>query len=211
MRTVIRTSQIDVTNDLAALGVSYDVLREAILVGEYARNECTLNDPPNGPGFIAWDKTLRRLKELLIPEGWTRRDYTVIRPDNRMAIAVAIGDEATGDENRTPKTKYPKGAATEVAVMINRQQLELFDQILNRTIIEGGAQSDALQTWMLVRNRVDDTIFCELSLPARLGEDGRVEDWGFRIILQPITLEPNPVSGQSDEGQPIEVTVNRRS
>lgn len=210
MKTVIRAGQIDVTNDLATLGVPYETLKEAILAGEYARNECTLNDPPNGPGFIAWDKTLRRLKERLVSEGWTRNDYTVLRPDGRMVIAVATGDEATGDPDRTPKTKYPKGAATEIAVRRNREQLELFDQGLNRKIIDS-PRPDEMQTWMLVRHRIDDTIFSELSLPFRLGDDGRVEDWGFRIILEPIALEPNPVPDQNEGGQTIEVKVNRRS
>ena len=63
---------------------------------------------------------------------------------------------------------------------------------------------------MLVRRRVPDTVFWELSLPSNLGEDGRVEEWGARIILDPIALEPDPMPEQEDS-QAIEIDIRRRS
>lgn len=209
MTTVLHIGQIDVTNVLAGLGVPRDILEEAVLAGEHSRNECTWADPPNTPGFIAWAKTLRRLKERLVREGWTGNDYVVISPDGRLAISVTTGDEATGSPYRTPKTKYPKGASTEVAIIRNRRQLKLFDPASNREILEG-PRLDAVQTWMLVRRRVPDTVFWELSLPSNLGEDGRVEEWGARIILDPIALEPDPMPEQEDS-QAIEIDIRRRS
>ena len=207
--TVLHIGQIDVTNALAELGVPYDVLEEAVLAGEHSRHECTWADPPNTPGFIAWAKTLRRLKERLVREGWTGNDYAVLRPDGRLAISVTTGDEATGNLDRTPKTKYPKGASTEVAIRRNRKQLNLFDPGSNREILED-LRLDEVQTWMLVRRRVNDTVCWELSLPSDLGEDGRVEEWGARIILDPVRLEPDPMPGQ-EASQAIEIDIRRRS
>ncbi|MDE0035667.1 MAG: hypothetical protein OXU75_21375 [Deltaproteobacteria bacterium] len=209
MTTVLHIGQIDVTNALAELGVRHDILEQAVLAGEHSRNECTWADPPNTPGFIAWARTLRRLKELLVREGWTGNDYAVLRPDGRLAISVTTGDEAAGNPDRTPKTKYPKGASTEVAIQRNRRQLNLFDPASNREILEG-PRPDEVQTWMLVRRRVNDTVFLELSLPSDLGEDGRVEEWGARIILGPVALEPEPMPGQGDS-QAIEIDIRRRS
>lgn len=209
--TIIRTNPIDVAHDLDVLGISYDVLKQAIEVGEHERDRCTLLDPPNAPGFISWAKTLRHLKELLIPHGWAATDYTIVRPDGRMAIAVASGDEATGDEDNTPKTRHPKGPVTEAAVAQNNQQLELFERARKRSIL-GGPRTDEVQTWMLVRNRIENTIYCELSLPSKLGDDGRVIDWGFRIILNSITLEPKPTDDfdYEDDAASVKIPINRK-
>lgn len=209
-KPVIRIDPIDVANDLQALGIPYDILKQAILAGEYERDKCTLLDPPNAPGFIAWAKTLRRLKELLIPLGWLPTDYTIVRPDGHMAIIVAMGDELTGDHFETPKTKYPKGGTTQFAVSKNNEQLELFRKVLKKSILDN-PQNDAVQTWMLLRNRVDDTVLCELSFPSTIGDDNRIVDWGFRIVLTPITMKPDPTPDQGDEGDDfIEAKVERR-
>lgn len=212
MEASVRTSPIEITDALTGLGLSAEVLREATLVGESARDSCTANDPPNAAGFVAWARTVRALREILIPQGWTRNDdtnfSTIISPDSRTAIAVATGDEGTGNPKTTPKTKYPKGPATIAAIDSNRKQLQLFE--INEIISEKAA-GDGVNTWMLVRRRAGDSILIELSLPADVGEDGRVGSWAIRLILEPITLEPNPLADQTDEAERIEVQVRRRS
>lgn len=208
MEAIIRTTPIEVTGELTDLGLSVEILREAMLVGESARDTCTANDPPNAAGFDAWARTVRALREMLIPQGWTRNDdanfSTVISPDGRVAIAVATGDEGTGNPGATPKTKYPKGPATVAAIRNNRRQLLLFK---SNEITTG----DDVATWMLVRRRVEDSLFSELSLPADLGEDERVVDWAVRIILEPISLEPTPIEDRTDQIEQIEIEVRRRS
>jgi hypothetical protein len=212
MQTIVTTKVIEVTNALAALGVPLDVLRAAINAGEIARNECTLNDPPNGPGFFSWDKTLRGIKEGLIPEGWTREDYMIVRGDGLIAICVAAGDDATGnpDPNIKPKTKNIKGVVMAAAIRRNRNQMDLFDKILNKQIIENSPPRE-MQTWVLLRNRVGDEVACELSLPSWIAKDGRVVDWGFRIILPSVQIAPDPMRDQDYEAERIEVPVKPRT
>jgi len=55
---------------------------------------------------------------------------------------------------------------------------------------EASIANPTAQTWFLLRNRIDETVYAELSLPAAIGDDGRVEEWIERIILPPISLDP---------------------
>lgn len=144
----------------------------------------------------------------MIPKRWTKNDdsnlSTIINPDRSFAITVASGDDGTGRVEAMPQTKYPKGIATKHAV--NSNQLFLFQ-------IHDENEADLRLTWMLLRRRDVDTntVFAELSLPKAMTEEGQVEDWITRIILDPIDIEPT-IDIQDDSSEPpIEVPVRRRS
>jgi hypothetical protein len=219
MSQSIKVSLIEVTDSLASFGLSHEILSDAILAGEYDRDACTANDPPSSPGFIAWAKTVRALRETLIPLGWTNSDEgnlsIVISPNKQMAILVQTGDEATGNKNLIPKTKYARGPKVVSAILCN-QNLHLWDHELNKKIIESeeileGQEPGDIETWMLMRHRKEDTVFAELSLPDKIGDDARVENWSNRIILSPIKLDPSPPSDEENSGQDIEVPIRRRA
>src|SRR5215204_1343494 len=120
MQASTRKSPLERKKALASLGLSDELLSVAITKGEVARDSCTDNDPPNAPGFDAWAKTVRALRDTLIPKGWTRNDdamlSTVVSPDGKIAVLVVAGDEGVGDADKVPRTKYPRGAATSAAV-----------------------------------------------------------------------------------------------
>jgi hypothetical protein len=207
---VILSRTTEVTDALAEIGLSFDVLRDAMLAGEIARDSCIANDPSNAAGFDAWARTVRALRERLTLAGWGRDDSdglpTAIAPTGDIAIVVATGDEATGDRDKTPKTKYSKGPATVAVVESNSRQGDLF-----RTAVEGvGIPNRNLKTYFLLRRRVDDFVFSELSEPDSIGDDGRVEDWARRMILDPISLNPQTGGGLPDRGEEINVSVRRR-
>lgn len=216
MQASVRKSPLEVKKALASLGLTDELLRVAITKGEVARDSCTDNDPPNAPGFDAWARTVRALRETLIPKGWKRNDdamlSTVVSPDGSVAIAVVTGDEGVGEADRIPHTKYPRGAATEAAV--TRNQRWLFPE-MNKAQEEADEKKLKQITWMLLRRRSKDkdkeSVFAELSLPASMTKGGEVTRWLTRIILEPIAIEPTVVidDGQADEG--IDVPVRRRS
>ena len=207
MQPVVLKDPIEVVDALAELGLSWDVLREAMLGGEGERDECTANDPPGAPGFFSYARTTRRLGELLIPSGWTRQDKEnlalVVSPSRDIAIAVSTGDEGTGVHYLPARSKYPKGPATVTAVEQNRQLL-LFHNESQKT-----TPPAAWRTWLLLRRRVGNKLYCELSLPYSVGEDDRVEEWTRRIIFDPISFEPS-INDGDDTGDPIVINVPRR-
>jgi hypothetical protein len=206
----VRSRLIAVTDSLAELGLSFEILRKALCAGEDARDACTANDPPGAPGFDAWARTVRALREDLIAQGWTRNDEgnlsSVVSPDGRTAIVVASGDKGTGDPASIPKTKYPRGPATVAAVDSNRLQLELFQP--NEAIPI--KPEDGVKTWMLVRRRDGDILYSELSLPIRIGDHDLVEEWAIRLVFEPILIASDAMPEQAESGDEVEVKVVRR-
>ena len=197
---------------LADLGLTYEIVRNAVLIGELARSSCTENDPPAAPGFFGWSRTTRGFREGTIPLGWKRSNgvgelATTVDPTGRIAIAVATGCKNTGNPYATPKTKYPKGPATVAAVERNRVQLNLF-------VPFNPVPSDPTEavTWLLLLSHSGKEISVELSLPNAIGADDRVESWVERIIVDPISVEPTPNFGKLEEAVDFsDIDVTRRT
>jgi hypothetical protein len=199
MQLVIRTDADDVDSRLAELGLSRAVLEEPVAQGVMARSECTPNDPPLFPGISVWARTVRSLREKLIPVpfGWSRCDegnYPLcVSPDGKLAIAVATGDENTGNPNVMPMTKSPKGPRTQNAISVNQyngqgnlfETLPEFDPevLLNKDRV----------TWILLQHfdQVRREVRFELSLPTSYS--GRIDGWSERIIFGAISTDPSQV------------------
>jgi hypothetical protein len=211
----VLVSLVEVTAALHAMGTNIDDLHKAIDAGEVDRDSCTANNPPTDPGSRAHGTTVRVLRELHIPRGWAACDAqnfsTVVAPDESMEIAVASGDEATGDSSRDPKTKNKKGELVLNGVQRNQRQLRLF----NLPPVKRVNQRISPMTWILLRYRHGDLVRCELSLPLGLGDDDRVDELGTRIILPDLVLGGRvglvPKDGEPGEGETVDVAVVRRS
>ena len=157
-------------------------------------------------------------------QGWGRDDAGLlslaVSPDGKTAIAVATGDEATGDPQRTPCTKSSKGPRTKDAIEVNVLQLHLFEQ-------EEAIKTDEqlklvlsrLTYWLLIRmDEESGTLRCELSTPIYVGLDGKIAGWDERIILgtvpfgdQPTALKLDPREGLQSGATDVDVQVKRRA
>jgi hypothetical protein len=217
MQQNVKHGIIPVTNALADLGLTHDILREAIEQGEIARASCTANDPPCVPGIYSWGSTVRSLRDILIPKPyeWTKTDdgnfSTVINPDGSFQIAVLTGDLGTGLADHNPTSKYPKGPMIQDAVKAN-QQLLLFPAA-QKAAEEAAAKQEAAENrimWILLKRRSGDLVYAELSLPKAISKSGFVESWQVRIILNPVEVEPIAVLDDDAAGEAIEVVVKRR-
>lgn len=224
MQTNVLQKAHEVSNRLAELGLEESQLLEAVRQGMAARFSCTPNHPPLAPGFYGWAETVRGLRDILMIHGWGRDDAGLlslaVSPDGKTAIAVATGDEATGDPERTPCTKSSKGPRTKDAIEVNVLQLHLFD---NEEAIKTDEQLTVVRSrltyWLLIRiDEETQTLRCELSTPVYVGVDGKIAGWDERIILGTISfgnesnvgaLEPGegPQSGATD----VDVQVKRRA
>lgn len=194
MKALVRFEVSEVYGRLTELGLTENSLREPVMQGMLARSECTLNDPPLYAGFATWARTVRCLREKLIPQpyGWSRSDEgnypLVVSPDGTIAIAVATGDENTGNPNVTPMTKSPKGPRTQSAIEVNQYQGSLFESIPDFEISEMPHGNRV--TWILLQHydQVRKEVRFELSLPTSYS--GKVDGWSERLIFGALPLDP---------------------
>lgn len=214
MDAAVISAPEDVDAKLNALGLSAKILRDAAKAGEIARSGCTANDPVIMAGILAWGKTIRALREFLIPLGWHRANDrglpVVVNGVGSLALAVATGDEGTGDPDGAPRTKHRKGPATVAVVDRNNRQLKLpfdFGDIdASEEDIDGGAI-----TWHLLLSRTSDDVRCELALPEAFDDTGRVVTWRERIVLPPIGLDPEPPVVTPSSEPDIDIPIARRA
>lgn len=192
-------------------------LREADLVdaAQWGVNhllESTSNEPPSGPGSIVWIKTVRALREKLLPKGWSKDDSnnyaTVVSPDGSMAIAVAAGDSRTGKPGiPLPTTKNRKGKVTKMHVGMNQLSFEQISKAF-----PAAKKIKGKTTWILLLSvdEENDMIVSELSLPHSIEKNGFISEWSERIILPAVPFG-SMTSEEDDEGEPpIEIDVQPR-
>ena len=182
--TKVYVRSADVTARLNDLDLKREALLEAVRFGSTYAAECTLHDPRSMAGLVLWGKTVRKLRDQLIPGGWdvdNGQNYPrTVHPSRRWAIGVAPGDERTGIPDKTPSTRSERGPATRQVVSINQSSFAALSADF--------AKLDAAltrQTWLLLHYRDDDAdeIRVELSLPAEMTREGFVIQWKERIIL----------------------------
>ena len=170
---------VEVLDRLNGHNLTPNDLWEPLRFGRAYAAECTSHDPPYLKGLLASGKVTRGLRDQLVPQEWTLdndMNYPLtVHPEHRMAIAVAAGDERTGlPSSIPPKTRSPKGPATERAINVNQLSFADMDPTWQRR-----------PTWILLYNFDTDPghIRAELSLPDMMTEGGYVSEWQERIIL----------------------------
>lgn len=216
----VKVRPLEVATRVRQLGLKVSELRDAIRAGELERHSCTALDPKSAPGWEAWRWTVRRLREILIPRGftWLDRDNLplVVNPKTGVAIAVATGDTATGkaDPKLWPTTKYPRGPTAHRYIAVNRLLRLPFDWD-NEVAPMPAPIDDELVTWLLLIHSTEKAVRAELSLPSKVDENGYIVEWEERLILNPVSLDeesdPMTDSRHDDEGdEALDVPVAPR-
>ena len=207
-----------VVERLEQLGLNVKQLMDVVRQGHHVFISASPNDPPLAPGFSAWARMVRALREYLLPQGWSRSDENnysvVISPDDLMMIAVATGDDKTGNPHESPTTKSSKGPSTVEAVTTNQQQMNLNfvfpDLAAPARPVEAGKERT---TWILLVHRGMGEVRCELSLPTSMGTDGRIDAWRERIVLGSIPTDPDTIEilPQPSDLPDISIDIKRRA
>jgi len=181
---------------LRLIGVTLETLRAAVLFGESERRSCTRLDPRILGGILGWGRTVRGLREELVPSSWTAEELHMfsltVRPDRGVALMVATGDDRAGRDGASPHTRHKKG--------------EVFFELLRiRDQLSFLPEDDALaapklpdEIWTLLIARKNGIIYSELSEPTR-EVNGRVAFEGERIILP--MIDTNEPVGRRDREQ----------
>jgi hypothetical protein len=197
---------------LAELGLKAEMLEFALRGADAEARTYTELDPPNMPGMARYARTVRLLREQLVPLGWTfdnpRNLARTVTPDRRIAIIATLGDAATGVPHVMPSTKYEKGIATVEAVNRNFLQLSLPIDLGDEEPFD--STDDGTVTWILLYNVGETEIRAELSLPDST-VDGYIDTWIERIVLPPVPLEETPLDSvrETPTAEP-DVVIARR-
>lgn len=214
MNTVLHSDPISAQNALSRLGLDERSLLEAAMQGYLAKTNCTANHPPLFASFVAWGETVRALREQLVTKGWTRNDdrnYSrIVHPDGDIAIAIATGDESTGNPNCSPCTKSAKGPSTVDAVEVNRAQAWL-PGMEPASQLRGEQEENQPVTWLLLVHHAANEIRCELSLPFDMGSDSRIGAWSERILLPATPLDPQIMEITLPVQPDINVEIRRKA
>lgn len=162
---------------------------------------------------MRYGRTIRFLREDLLPLGWDydnpRNFCRTIHPSRKFALVASSGDEATGNPELTPTTKYPKGYATVRAVVTNGQLAFDFGDL---GFSDEPVDEEQLSTWFLLYHVTDEEFRAEISLPNDM-IGGNISDWQERIILPSFPRDDTALTATTtpddDEGDYV-VEVNRR-
>jgi hypothetical protein len=204
--------EIDALRRLQQLGLEEADLREAMRIGYNHAASCTDHDPRALPGTLAWAKGTGDLRDRLKVRKW-RADRnenfeSVVHPDGRHAVAIMAGTSQTGRaDGLPPRTKTPRGPATDRAVQANRQLSFAGADPAFGPLPEDGRRT----TWLLLHyyDRDEKEIRLELSLPSEM-TGKQVTAWQERILLQTIPFATKIVDFDEVEAAEINVDVTRR-
>lgn len=206
-----RDHAVDVASRLEELALKESALREAIYQAHLHRVRLTANHPRIFPGLEMWGWAVASLREQLRPLGWVRVDAgnfpLTVNEELGLAIAVASGDEATGNAEAHPSNRSRKGRNTIDAIETN-QQFDMFAECLPKTK-EDAAGHD---TWVLL-HYTDNTkkeIRIELSRPSDIGDDGRICAWSERILLGSISFDGDIGDILPPSGPDIDIEIRRK-
>lgn len=176
---------------LSELGLKLEWLTSAALRGDAGAGASTALHPPGDPGFRRWSDTTAGLRANVLPHSWEMSNAlnycTVFNRATRTAIVVMAGDVFTGSRLGTPRSRYPKGIATESRIGINNGQQSFFPQMKSPAEI---LEADCV-TYALVQFDGAEGIQLELSQPSSMSASGYVNDWRERLLLP--TVNPQGI------------------
>jgi hypothetical protein len=193
LATIIFDEPQTVDARLASLDLNQQVLMDALVQAHMYFARLTPHHPLLYRYGVLTAETVAALRDFLAPDGWEVRNEgnyeLVFNPKLNMSIAVASGNEATGDRLRIPSNKSEKGPRTAKAVKDN-QTADLFPETFPAAP-ESIAPAD---TWILLHHRCASAIQLELSRPNGFDDTERfVTGWSERILLGAISLDNDPM------------------
>jgi hypothetical protein len=213
--TIVRTASWDVAQRLADFGITRDQILEVVRACVSGAGNVTENDPPGTHGWETYRFGVRRLREMLRPDGWERDNTdglaTIVSDQLSMRIAVANTDNATGIPDRLPQNRNKKGPTAERAAATNHALLPGVAWPLAVKRQTGAVSVTEQITWHLCIYVDGDDVRAELSLLDEI-ESGFFIGWQERIIiLQPGDWETVDLPTSDDDfGPELDIDVQPR-
>lgn len=180
--------------NVSKYGISEYALQAAIEDGLLEIRQSTDLDAKTDPGSRAWGAVIRGLRRELLTdsEEWSFSFVSGLNlthnKDKGLNILVMSGDKYTGLLDGNPKSKNPKGAATEVLVGEN---FELFNPEKGISPIVASEPVDSMINFVLLYffDYGNKEVRYELSIPDGMSNSAgktRIASWKERYIIEAI-------------------------
>lgn len=198
---------VNAISNIKSLGLTEEHLQAAIMEGLHEMRRSSKLHPRTDPGSRAWGGVICGLRRELLasdPSWKLSRVKGIELTHNKelnISIIVMSGDKDTGLAEGSPKSKNPKGTATESLVTYN---YDLFNpQPTNITSIVDDTPIDVNVTYILLYffDHAKKEIRYELSLPVGMAHTKgktKVSAWKQRNILPALPYESNDVVLKED-------------
>lgn len=211
LETIIFAEPENADARLAELQLTRQVLIDSAVQANMYLARMTPHHPSLYRYGVMTGETVAALRDFLVPHGWEVRNEgnyeLVFNPDLNMSIAVASGNEATGNPQQIPSNKSEKGPRTAKAVKDN-QTADLFPETMP-TAPEGLVATD---TWILLHHRCGNGIRLELSRPNGFDTTERfVTGWSERILLGTSSLDNDSMPMPMPELPEVDIVVTRKA
>lgn len=202
--------EVDVENEIEAMQLSVEILHAVLKHIRAIKNDQTEDHPSWGRGITPASEGVFKLRELSRKLGWRRESDSkfelTVHDKLDIALNIARGNSATGQEGQNPETAYSKGVCTKFAIEDNQLLLDLPPP--ERTLSSEGDEKRS--TWYLLYNEDDGKIHSELSLPVGMSVERHVSLWAKRIILPSITLDGIGASTIGIEPVKADIKIKRK-
>ena len=209
--TIVRDPRLVDRRLQREFGTDRQCLVRIVKAAVAARAQANDDAPRSAASYYAWAEATTMLRQLFRRQGWDRNDQngieTVDHHRRKIKIAVLSTDSGTCNDNRSPRNRTIKGAASEKLVDLN-SQYELF-----RSEEMGPLAETQYTLWYLCIHDDGSDVRAELSRPIEFAA-GYVSEFGERIFIlqrgdwERVILEPS----EDDEQQHdlLEIDVRRR-
>lgn len=197
-----------VKQELNALGLTADIVKEIALAAAGARAETLPIDPCSAPGTQAYIYGVRAIRLRLLPLGWqiSRLGNVESTVNHELGVQICFQnvDQACGI--RDPEAISGKGAASRT--LVQSGQTELFPRE------EGGGKQmlgSRLKVWLICVSSDENHVRAEVSYPKAF-EGNQFEGFVKRIFVVNESFGPQPDKwAKPDDDFPnLDVQVTRK-
>lgn len=186
--TVVINDGLSVSQELAALGLSVDIVKFIAQTAAAAKAEALEIDPSSTPGTLAYIHGVRATRMALLPLGWrlSRTGNVEATVNDKLGIQICFQNVDIACAEQNPQAISGKGAGSRK--LIQSGQAELFDRAAPDAV---DAYGSTPIVWAVCVSTDSRQLRAEVSCPKAF-EGNQFDGFSRRIWVVDEDLEPTP-------------------
>ncbi|WP_202980239.1 hypothetical protein [Marinobacter fonticola] len=207
-QSIIVDDEIGVNQQLAAIGLSTELIRKVAFAAAAGRAESLRVDPVSAPGQLAYINGVREIRLGLEREGWriSREGNVEATVNHDLGIQLFFQNVDIACSNRNPQAISKKGRASRDLVAAG--QTDMFSELSGE--VKKTVHGTVPAVWIVCVSSDGRSVKAEVSHPKRF-EGPQFGDFHRRIFVVDENFEPgfNP-NDDSDTFDDFDVNISRK-